>query len=236
MLTISVHDRRQPYGVVGTFILTYFFDWPLVLAGYVCREYFNLRVHAPFCTIFDMARDTELDKDRETTGIQNTNKQGGIDGGGGRIIQGSLPFPSDIKTLANAHTYNVGMIVNMCREYPGATTAMKQYGIVQVHLPQQDTTAVSYETLVTGCQYIRQYQKQHPTKRIYIHCKGGIARASTMTLAHYIVNENLDPSLAMTTMKAQRPIVLASVKNLPAIVRLNDERLRKQQQNEDNQQ
>lgn len=199
MATIANHDRSKQYGFFSTIVVQNFFDLPLVLTGYICREFFGLRLLAPFCNIID---DT--------------------------IVQGSLPFPSDIATLAS-EPYNVGLIVNMCREYSGATYEMKKHGIVQCHLPHQDTTAVSYESLVTGSAFIQQFRKHNPKKRVYVHCKGGIGRASTMTLGHFIKNEGKDPEVAIKEMKAKRHIVYTGVKGYPGIVRLNKERLSKLQ-------
>ena len=198
MLTISLHDRRYQYGPVGTFIVQTYFDIPLVIGGYICREFFGLRMLAPFANILDDS-----------------------------IVQGSLPFPSDIATLA-AEPYNVGLIVNMCREYNGAVDKMKHFGIVQCHLPHQDTTPPTYESLVKGCAHIQQFKKHNPTKRVYIHCKGGIARASTMTLAHYVCNEDQDPSVAIITMQSKRHVVFTGVQNFAGIIRLNEERLLRQ--------
>ena len=198
MATISNHDRHKQYGFFGSIVVQNFFDVPLIIAGYICREFFGLRMLAPFCNILD---DT--------------------------IVQGSMPFPSDIATLA-AEPYNVGLIINMCREYNGATHEMKKYGIAQCHLPHQDTTAVSYESLVTGCTYIRQFRKHNPNKRVFVHCKGGIGRASTMTLGHLVKNEGKDPEVAIKDMKVKRPIVYTGVKDYPGIARLNEERLSKQ--------
>ena len=145
MFTITLHDRRHQYGLFGTFVVQTFFDAPLVIAGYICREFFGLHLLAPFAHILD-----------------------------DMIVQGSMPFPSDIAVLA-AEPYNVGLIVNMCREYNGATVEMKECDIVQCHLPHQDTTPASSNSLAKGCAYIRQFKKYNPKKRVYIHCKGGIA-------------------------------------------------------------
>eukprot|EP00537_Pseudo-nitzschia_pungens_P001341 CAMPEP_0172376168 /NCGR_PEP_ID=MMETSP1060-20121228/65486_1 /TAXON_ID=37318 /ORGANISM="Pseudo-nitzschia pungens, Strain cf. cingulata" /LENGTH=48 /DNA_ID= /DNA_START= /DNA_END= /DNA_ORIENTATION= len=46
-----------------------------------------------------------------------------------------------------------------------------------------------------------------------------------MTLAHYVRNENRDPSVAIRSMKAKRPVVFEGVKDFPGILRLNEERL-----------
>lgn len=196
ILTITLHDRRYQYGVFGNLVLRNCFDRPLVAAGYVCREFFGLRLLAPFANIFD-----------ET------------------IVQGSMPFPSDIATLAN-EPYNVGLVVNMCREYDGARAEMKKHGVVQCHLPHQDTTAPSYDSLVKGCAYIQQFRKHNPNKRVFVHCKGGIGRASTVSLAHYVRNEGEDPVVAISRMKSVRPVIYAGVKDYPAIRRLNEERLK----------
>ena len=50
-----------------------------------------------------------------------------------------------------------------------------------------------------------------------------------MTLAHYVCNEIQDPSVAIQTMKAKRPVVFEGVQNFPAIIKLNEERLSRQQ-------
>jgi len=199
MSVIMTHDRSKQYGFFGTIVVQNFFDVPLVLAAYICREFFGLRLMAPFCNIIN-----------------------------DDIVQGSLPLPSDIATLA-AEPYNVGLIINMCREYKGATYEMKKHGIVQCHLPHQDTTAPSYESLVTGCAFIRQFKKHNPKKRVFVHCKGGIARASTMTLGHLVKNDGMDPDVAIEDMKAKRHVVYTTVKDYPGIVKLNEERLAKHQ-------
>ena len=51
-----------------------------------------------------------------------------------------------------------------------------------------------------------------------------------MTLAHYVRNEGMDPSVAMDAMKAKRHVVMVGVKNYPAIARLDEERLQKMSQ------
>lgn len=57
--------------------------------------------------------------------------------------------------------------------------------------------------------------------------KGGIARASTMTLSHYMRNEKKRAVDVLTAMKAKRPIVMLGVLHYPAIVQLERERMKK---------
>mmetsp|Transcript_12627 Transcript_12627/g.29719 ORF Transcript_12627/g.29719 Transcript_12627/m.29719 type:complete len:323 (+) Transcript_12627:83-1051(+) len=192
---ISNHvDRSVEYDPLSTIVMLFGFDLPLVLAGYMARELFGAHLFAPFADIFD-----------ET------------------IVQGSMPFPSDIGVLASK-PYNVGLIVNMCREYPGSTGQQRRYGVEQVWLPTQDTCAPTYESVVKGCQMISAFKARNPGKRVYVHCKGGIARASTMSLAYYVRNEGIPASEAIAMMRKKRYIVMGGVKSYPAIVRLEEER------------
>ena len=62
-----------------------------------------------------------------------------------------------------------------------------------------------------GAAFMKERLENMPAgKRIYVHCKGGIARASTMSLAHYIINRGEDPYEAVDKLKAKRSVVLRS--------------------------
>ena len=143
--------------------------------------------------------------------------------------QGSLPFPSDVATLA-APPYNVGAVVNMCQEWPGPAEAYARHGIAQLRLPCVDTCAPPVDKLRAGAAFIAAQRAAHPGKRVYVHCKGGIARASTMSLAHCVVNRGEDPHAAVERLKARRPIVLRAVAEYPAIVELAAEQREKTKQ------
>ena len=71
---------------------------------------------------------------------------------------------------------------------------------------------------------ISAFKARNPGKRVYVHCKGGIARASTMSLAYYVRNEGIPASEAIAMMRKKRYIVMGGVKSYPAIVRLEEER------------
>lgn len=108
----------------------------------------------------------------------------------------------------------------MCREWPGPVAEYDRFGIVQLHLPHQDTLAPEYDALLRGCEFIREQRRTRPDKRVYVHCKGGIARASTMSLAHYVVNHGADPAARIEEMKAVRPMVMRGIVAYPALRRL----------------
>lgn len=131
-----------------------------------------------------------------------------------QIVQGSMPFALDVEILAQY--YNVCAVVNMCVEWRGPKTAYEKHGITQCCLPTQDTCIPSVVDLKKGAAFIKEQLAANPGKRVFIHCKGGIGRASTMTLAHYIINNGDDPRKAMDRIKRQR-YVARDVTNYAAI-------------------
>ena len=116
----------------------------------------------------------------------------------------------------------------MCREWPGPRAAYEREGIVQCWLPTQDTTVPTVEALREGARFIAAQRAARPDRRVFVHCKGGIGRASTMTLAHYMLNRAEEPAAAMARMKAARPIV-RDVRDYHSIVQLGAEIKNRQQ-------
>ncbi|GMH52533.1 hypothetical protein TL16_g06061 [Triparma laevis f. inornata] len=174
-------SRNTYYGPVGFVAMRFLFDTPLIISGMLLREVVGLRLFTPFASI--------LDDD---------------------IVQGSMPFPSDVKTLVEK--YNVKSVINMCGEYPGPQNHYKHYGVEQLRLPRVDTTVPYVEQLKLGATFILKRKMEEPDARIFIHCKGGIARASCMTLAHYILNKSVkDTKKQLGIMKEKRPVVFEGV-------------------------
>eukprot|EP01051_Picozoa_sp_SAG22_P014417 SAG22_NODE_1748_length_3664_cov_10.806171_2_plen_343_part_00 len=229
---------------LGNLQMRLLFDWPLVTAAYILREWLGLRAFGEFAHIMRGGDD--------------------LDGPHGTLVQGSLPFPSDVKTLAEGkdaegEPYNVGAVVNMTREWPGPEAEYEKHGVVQLRLPHVDTcmakadkvrqrsfkgsdhclsfcfsafpcgsTALTSDRcnqLEEGAGFIKEQllkfghtclDPPRPCdctgkKRVFVHCKGGIARASTMSLAHYIINKNKEATKAAGCMKGQRKQVEAKV-------------------------
>ena len=139
------------------------------------------------------------------------------------IVQGAMPFAPDVPELVGA-PYNVCAVVNMCKEWPGPTAAYAAHGVAQCRLPFQDTTAPSEDALREGAAFIRAQLDANPGKRVYVHCKGGIARASTMALAHYIINEGREAHAAVEVLKSKRDVVLTSAADYSSIRALDAER------------
>ena len=174
-------DRNARYDRYKRFILRILFDAPLIITAGTLRYLCGWHLFTPFASIID-----------------------------DEVVQGTLPFACDVEELAN-EPYNVGAVVNMCSEWDGPLQAYERYGIQQLRLPFQDTTAPHETALRRGAAFMKERLENMPAgKRIYVHCKGGIARASTMSLAHYIINRGEDPYQAVDKLKAKRSVVLRS--------------------------
>lgn len=189
---------------LGNLQMHLLFDWPLVTAGSILREWLGLRAFGEFAHIMRGGHE--------------------LDGLHGTLVQGSLPFPSDAKTLVSE--YHVGAVVNMTREWPGPEAEYEKHGVVQLRLPHVDTCMAKADKLEEGAAFIKeQLLKFGHTcldpprrcdctgkRRVFVHCKGGIARASTMSLAHHIINKEKEATTAtMATMKGQRKQVEPAV-------------------------
>ncbi|GMI01937.1 hypothetical protein TrVE_jg4657 [Triparma verrucosa] len=188
LLTMEFRESRNTYyGPLGFILMRFLFDAPLITTGMILREVVGLRLFTPFASI--------LDED---------------------IVQGSMPFPSDVKTLVEK--YNVKSVINMCGEYPGPKNHYKKYGVEQLWLPRVDTTVPYVSQLREGAKFIQRRKAEEPNARIFVHCKGGIARASCMSLAHYIVNKGVrDPKKQLVWMKSKRHVVFEGVADFHSI-------------------
>jgi len=192
LLIAFKRDRNAPYDLWKRVVLRLMFDFPLIATAGLLRYGAGLRLFTPFASIID-----------------------------DEIVQGTLPFAADVAEMA-APPYDVCAVVNMCAEWPGPVRAYSERGIAQCRLPFQDTTAPDEAALREGAAFIAEQLEKNPGKRVYVHCKGGIARASTMSLAHYVLNRHEDPTEAVEKLKAKRSVVLrtaAGYKSVRAISR-----------------
>lgn len=100
------------------------------------------------------------------------------------IIIGSMPLPGNSVDVKILNSLGVGAIVNMCLEYSGPISDYEKYDIIQHRLPTCDLCEPDYIGILHAIQFMRQYIKDNPFKRIFVHCKGGRSRAVTMTLCY----------------------------------------------------
>jgi protein-tyrosine phosphatase len=80
------------------------------------------------------------------------------------LAVGSMPLEIDVQYLHEVK--NIGLVVNMCREYPGPLEEYAKRGIQQVHLPTPDVCEPEYNDVLKGVQAILQYlDAQRPPVR-----------------------------------------------------------------------
>lgn len=112
----------------------------------------------------------------------------------------------------------------LATEYPGPTTQYKKHNIEQIRIPFVDTTAATAEGLRIGAAAIKKHLASKPNGKVFIHCKGGIARASTMTLAHYVLNKgDTDVEARARWMKDKRHVVFEGVAEFGSIREIVEE-------------
>lgn len=71
------------------------------------------------------------------------------------VAMGSMPLNVDVKYLKNVE--NVGLVVNMCREYAGPVDEYAKLGILQVRLPTPDVCEPSYMDILRGVHDILEF-------------------------------------------------------------------------------
>ena len=133
------------------------------------------------------------------------------------LIVGSMPLPNDGRIL---HELNCGAVVNMCREYEGPINEYQRYGIIQYRAPTPDLCQPTLQHIIDGCEFMHEFRRQHPNKRIFVHCKGGRARAATMALCFLLREENsmaVDVRDLMRVLTQRRRVVSSAIAKYPVI-------------------
>ena len=134
-----------------------------------------------------------------------------------QIVVGSFPMAEDVDFMASK---NVIGVINMCNEWAGPRRQYLQFGIEQIRLKTVDTMAPKVEDLENGISFInKKLANADESEKVFIHCKGGIGRAATMTLAYYI-SKGMSIEDGFDLLKSKRSIVNSKIKEYPAILEL----------------
>lgn len=120
---------------------------------------------------------------------------------------GSMPLPGDSKIL---HHHNVGLVVNLCREFQGLIKEYEDMKIEQLQLPTPDISVPSFENLILGVDKIISFIGDNPNKRVFVHCKGdrrSRSRSNILCLC-YLVSQGYAPREALDLMIEKREVVV----------------------------
>lgn len=124
---------------------------------------------------------------------------------------GSLPLEWDVEEMVREH--NIGAVVNMTVEWSGPTAHYERHGVQQLRLPTVDTAAPTLDQVHAGVAFIEEFLAANPSKRVFIHCKGGRGRAAVMTACFYIKQRKgaADPHEVVRELKRKRHVVSTAV-------------------------
>merc|ERR1740121_1721953 len=121
-----------------------------------------------------------------------------------RLCMGGRPLAKDIPDLVN---HGVHSVVNMAAEWPGPTTGYSRAGIVQLRLATLDTTPPLLEDIRTAVAFVQRRLKENGDKgRVYIHCKGGRGRATSVVISSLMALDGVSAKEAFKDVKTKRPV------------------------------
>ncbi len=140
------------------------------------------------------------------------------------LIVGSVPMAADVFTVMKKDPYNIGCVVNMCREYKGPQEDYLKNGIVQFHAPTPDMCEPSYGTVVDSVAFLRLYHAdpRNKGKKGFIHCKGGRARSGCVALC-YLISCGYSIDEGYRTLKASRGLADARLPKYKVVKRFSKE-------------
>lgn len=163
LVLVFGHKPAAPVTPVYLFLLTWTWDKPLLIWVRIISTIGN-RAFPPFMNIIKDSSSEDF------------------------LVMGSVPMACDVASIMTVGPYNVGCVVNMCREYKGPQQDYFKSGIVQFHAPTPDMCEPTYSTVVNCVAFLRTYHGdlKNKGKRGFIHCKGGRARSGCVALCYLI--------------------------------------------------
>ena len=121
------------------------------------------------------------------------------------VLLGSVPLHRDIQTLQNE---KVTKVINLCREFPGHVKLYKETNIKQLHLPVIDFSVPTAHQIETGVRFLHEHHvNQKNLTAVYVHCKAGRGRSTTIVLAYLLSIHNISPIEADAIIRRTRPHV-----------------------------
>ena len=115
-----------------------------------------------------------------------------------------------------AREHGIRRVVDVRVEACDDADVLRSHGIELLHLPTEDTRAISQEMLRAGVEFVSAAIDEG--ERVLIHCQYGIGRSAMLTLC-VLVARGMAPLEAMARLKAARSVSSPSPEQLAAFVR-----------------
>lgn len=225
LLLIFAQKPHHKANALFLFLETWLWDRPLYLWAHIVNMT-GSRGFAPF--------------------ISHIRSKEEASNGEGFICLGSWPLESDVSRHfvgegdGNASTssekYNIGCVVNLCREYGGPTTEYMKHNILQFYSPLPDMKEPTWSSVLEAVSFLTIFRanSKNKGKRAFIHCKGGRARSGTIVICYLLttINNNNNTSgkkerytlsEAFTLMRSCRRIVDHRLPTYKVVQRFNKE-------------
>lgn len=139
------------------------------------------------------------------------------------VVIGALPFPRDVRRLADE---GVRGVINTCREYAGPSKAYAEAGIEQLRVPTRDFTPPTLEDVDRSLELMRRMAaEEHST---YVHCKAGRARSATIVMCWLIEVHDMTPEEAQLRLLEVRPHVNPRLVERDVVQAFYDRKLRRE--------
>jgi atypical dual specificity phosphatase len=115
------------------------------------------------------------------------------------VILGSVPlFRHDIDRLVREE--KVSKFINLCREYNENLAVYREKKVDQLHLPVIDFSVPSAEQIDKGVQFLHKFRNTS----VYVHCKAGRGRSTTIVLAYLLSLFDISPIEADAMIRKHR--------------------------------
>lgn len=123
-------------------------------------------------------------------------------------------FPAEAAPLL-AREHGISRVVDVRVEERDDERVLRTHGIRLLHLPTEDTCAISLEKLRHGVRFVS--EGLDAGERVLVHCQYGIGRSALLALC-VLVDRGAEPLEAMERAKSARRVVSPSPEQLRAFV------------------
>ncbi|KAL6074087.1 Dual specificity protein phosphatase DSP8 [Balamuthia mandrillaris] len=118
------------------------------------------------------------------------------------VLLGALPLYWYVPALFRE---GVRGVVNTCDEYAGPWRSYQQHKVEQIRIPIVDYFPPTLSDVKKGVAFIRKFQERGES--VYVHCKAGRGRSTTIVLCYLIQRYKMDAKEAQEFIAERRPQV-----------------------------
>lgn len=131
------------------------------------------------------------------------------------VLLGGAPSRTELRRLRDL---GIRAIINLCDEFKGYRRELRRYGMAQLWLPAVDHYPVPLEYILRGLDYLR--DQIAAGRRIYVHCKAGQGRSTTLALCYLMLRYGLTSREAYRRILRVRPHITKRLYERPAVLEL----------------